>query len=165
MSHQLSINLARLAKVALRTPAKNLLVQQSAILGSQPFQGISTSKKPKETIAPAITTTRVESESETKVEQKKYWTSQGFDWTSEEKDVLYRNHTFFWTVTICIVTCSYIWLYAPDYKLKQWANREAYIELARREALGLPQVDPNLVPVENMVLPSEEELGDFDIII
>lgn len=48
---------------------------------------------------------------------------------------------------------------------KHWFQREAYIELARREALGLPLIDPNLVPPENINLPTEEELGEFDIIV
>lgn len=48
-----------------------------------------------------------------------------------------------------------------------WRQREAYLELARREAKGLPLVDPNLVPAEKMLqyLPTDEELGDTDIII
>ena len=56
-------------------------------------------------------------------------------------------------------------MYSPDSRYKEWAVREAYIELARREALGLPLIDADLVPRENINLPTEEELGDFEIII
>ena len=47
-----------------------------------------------------------------------------------------------------------------------WAQREAYLEIERRRKLGLPLVDPNLIPPERIKLPSMEELGpDFKIII
>lgn len=46
-----------------------------------------------------------------------------------------------------------------------WAQREAYLELDRRQRLGLPLVDPNYVPPEKMQLLSDEELKDFEIII
>lgn len=46
-----------------------------------------------------------------------------------------------------------------------WAQREAYLELARREKEGLPLIDPNLIEGSKVELPSEEELGDFDIVI
>lgn len=55
--------------------------------------------------------------------------------------------------------------YYPDVRMRDWTQREAYIELARREAAGLPAIDPDLLPRESINLPSEEELGDFEIII
>lgn len=48
---------------------------------------------------------------------------------------------------------------------KSWAQREAYMLLAKREAAGLPLVNPNLVDPDKMELPSDEELGDQEIII
>ena len=52
-------------------------------------------------------------------------------------------------------------------RMVSWTQREAYLELARREANGLPLIDPNLVPPEKMkkYLPTDEELGDTEIII
>lgn len=46
-----------------------------------------------------------------------------------------------------------------------WAQREAFLEIDRREKLGLPYIDPNLVDPAKITLPSEEELKklDFDI--
>lgn len=41
--------------------------------------------------------------------------------------------------------------------------REAFLELDRREKLGLPLIDPNLVPPENLHLPTEEELNEMDV--
>ncbi len=71
----------------------------------------------------------------------------------------------FFTITIGLVLTSFIFAYWPDHRLRDWSQREAYIEIARREALGLPHVDPNVVPPENINLPSDEELEDFEIII
>ena len=48
---------------------------------------------------------------------------------------------------------------------RDWLMREARFELERRERLGLPRVDPDLLPVDSLHLPSEEELGDFEIVI
>jgi len=55
-----------------------------------------------------------------------------------------------------------LWFY---YSLKDWAQREAYLTLRHREAAGLPLIDMNYVDVSSISLPSEEELGDTEIII
>jgi NADH dehydrogenase (ubiquinone) 1 beta subcomplex subunit 11 len=49
--------------------------------------------------------------------------------------------------------------------LREWSAREAFLELDRREKAGLPLVDPYLIPPEQIELPSEEEIGDTEIII
>lgn len=46
-----------------------------------------------------------------------------------------------------------------------WAQREAYLELERREKAGLPLIDPNMIDPAKIPLPSDEELADFEIII
>ena len=46
-----------------------------------------------------------------------------------------------------------------------WSRREAFLELRRREELGLPRIDKNLVPPEKLYLPTDEELGDSKIVI
>ena len=51
------------------------------------------------------------------------------------------------------------------FRRQHWLQREAYLELERREKAGLPLIDRNLVPVEQVELPSEEELGNVEIII
>jgi len=91
--------------------------------------------------------------------------SYGFSWRSEEEDLNTRNTVMFWTVTVALVGISFQMAYFPDVRMRDWFQREAYIELARREALGLPPVDPNLVPPSSLNLPTEEELEDFEIII
>ena len=46
-----------------------------------------------------------------------------------------------------------------------WVAREARLELHRREKLGLPLVDKNYIDPAKIELPSDEELGDTEIII
>jgi len=65
---------------------------------------------------------------------------------------------------MCIEPTSF---YIRACRLAHWRQREAYLELARREKLGLPLIDPNLVDPVKMkaFLPSDEELGNKKIII
>ena len=49
--------------------------------------------------------------------------------------------------------------------MRDWAQREAFLELRRREALGLPAIDPDLIPLDKIELPDDEELGNREIII
>uniref|UniRef100_A0A7R9JS95 NADH dehydrogenase [ubiquinone] 1 beta subcomplex subunit 11, mitochondrial n=1 Tax=Timema genevievae TaxID=629358 RepID=A0A7R9JS95_TIMGE len=60
---------------------------------------------------------------------------------------------------------SFIFAYVPDFQLRDWAQREAFLELRRREQLGLPPIDRNLIDPEKIILPTDEELGDTEIII
>lgn len=60
---------------------------------------------------------------------------------------------------------GYAWAYAPDVTLHDWAGREAFLELRRREAAGAPLIDPDFLPADRVVLPTDEELGDTEIII
>jgi len=39
------------------------------------------------------------------------------------------------------------------------------MEIARREQLGLPLIDANFIDPSKIDLPSDEELGDFEIIV
>jgi len=48
---------------------------------------------------------------------------------------------------------------------RSWEKREALLEIARREKLGLPLIDANFVDPSKINLPSDEELGDFEIIV
>ena len=49
--------------------------------------------------------------------------------------------------------------------MRDWAQQEAYLEIRRREAAGLPHIDPYIVPPEKVNLPSEEEIEGVEIII
>jgi len=48
-------------------------------------------------------------------------------------------------------------------RFNRWVIREAYLEVHKREAAGLPLVDKNLVDPIKIRLPSEEEIGDTDV--
>ena len=46
-----------------------------------------------------------------------------------------------------------------------WIQREAYLELARREQNGLPLIDRDYVSADTVELPSDEEFGKQEPII
>lgn len=125
---------------------------------------ISTSKKNRETIGLAEPTSKSETTESTAV-SKKNWVSYGFDFKKEEDDRNAMHSAFFFSVTLCIVFGGFVFTYYPDVMLRDWAQREAYLELRRREAQGLPRIDRNLIDPSKIVLPSDEELGDTEIII
>ncbi|KOC63265.1 NADH dehydrogenase [ubiquinone] 1 beta subcomplex subunit 11, mitochondrial [Habropoda laboriosa] len=98
-------------------------------------------------------------------EVKQSWISYGFNYNDKKMDRHFMHHTFFITISICLVFGSLIVGYAPDPLLKDWALREAYLQLRYREENGLPHIDPNLIDPSKFTLPSDEELGDTEIII
>lgn len=125
-------------------------------------RGISTSKKNSETAT--ITTQQTKTEPAT-IATNKNWVSYGFEKKSEADDKRNMHSIFFVSVTLCLVGIGFVWAYLPDYNLRDWAQREAFLELRRREAQGLPLVDPNLIDPSKIELPSDSELGDTEIIV
>ncbi|KAK8749205.1 hypothetical protein OTU49_015730 [Cherax quadricarinatus] len=95
----------------------------------------------------------------------KNWISWGFSYDSEVEDNTIMHLTFFFGVTLCIVTIGFVWAYLPDFRMVDWAQREGYLELCRREAEVLSLIDPNLISIEKIELPLDEELADTEIII
>lgn len=95
-----------------------------------------------------------------------HWNPLGFDWTNPIADQ-YKMHEAIFLFFLSSTLGIYIWLYGPDYKLKDWCVREAFLRTHRREALGQPLIEINYIDPERIVLPSEEELKDspFEIII
>lgn len=124
---------------------------------------ISTSKKNSETVGLAEPTGKTETESTTV--SKKNWVSYGFDFKREEDDTNSMHSSFFFSITLCIVFGGFVFTYFPDVMLRDWAQREAYLELRRRESQGLPLIDRNLIEPSKIALPSDEELGETEIII
>ncbi|XP_028157085.1 NADH dehydrogenase [ubiquinone] 1 beta subcomplex subunit 11, mitochondrial [Ostrinia furnacalis] len=116
---------------------------------------ISTSKRNSETATTAC---------ETKPEEKN-WVSYGFDYKSKEEDTNVHHASFFFSVTLCLVFGGFAWAYAPDVHLRDWAQREAFLELRRREKAGLPPIDPNYINPRSISLPSESEICDVEIVI
>lgn len=98
-------------------------------------------------------------------EPKKTWVSYGFFDDDKEYDRHAMHQTLFVTITICLVGGIFIFSYLPDTKMRDWAQREAFLRLRYREEHGLPPIDPNLIDPAKIHLPSDEELGDTEIII
>lgn len=96
---------------------------------------------------------------------KKKWVSYGFSEENEEEDRHTLHVTMFVLVTIVFVLGFTVMAYLPDVRGRDWAQREAYLQLRYREEHGLPLIDPNLIDPSKIILPSDEELGDTEIII
>ncbi|XP_020296473.1 NADH dehydrogenase [ubiquinone] 1 beta subcomplex subunit 11, mitochondrial [Pseudomyrmex gracilis] len=115
------------------------------------------------------TTPRYNSEGNTQGTQgtnkKRKWVSYGFDKTDEALDRHSMHQIFFVAITLVMVLGGTIMAYAPDPAGKDWSQREAYLRLRYREENGLPLIDPNLIDPAKITLPSDEELGDTEIII
>merc|ERR1711915_839421 len=102
---------------------------------------------------------------EAAAEVNKNWVSWGWSAKSEVEDNTSMHLAFFFSVTLCLITGGFFWAYMPDYKMQDWAQREAYLELRRREAEGLPPIDANLISADKIELPADEDLGNTEIII
>uniref|UniRef100_A0A1A9UJX9 NADH dehydrogenase [ubiquinone] 1 beta subcomplex subunit 11, mitochondrial n=1 Tax=Glossina austeni TaxID=7395 RepID=A0A1A9UJX9_GLOAU len=95
----------------------------------------------------------------------KNWVSYGFDYKSETDDRNATKSSFFFGLTLCIVWGTFVWAYLPDTLSRDWAQREGFLELRRREEAGADLVSPNYVDPANIILPSDDDLGDTEIII
>ena len=49
--------------------------------------------------------------------------------------------------------------------LQNWTQREAYLLLKEREDAGIFPISKDFIDPEKVNLPSDEELGDIDILI
>lgn len=124
---------------------------------------ISTTPKKQETLAADTAPKTVEDFRD--VSEKKNWVSWGFDTTNKEDDRNITHATAFITITLCLVVAGFVWGYAPDPLLRDWAQREAFLELRRRESAGLDPISRDYIDPAKIELPSDEELGDMEIII
>jgi NADH dehydrogenase (ubiquinone) 1 beta subcomplex subunit 11 len=123
---------------------------------------ISTSPKKSDTAT--ITTEKTEAVSSTKVENKN-WVSWGWDYKDEKTDRTEMNASFFFSVTLCLVFGTVYFAYTPDNFLRDWSQREAFLVLRRREAAGLEPISADYIDPANIELPTEEELGEFEVVI
>lgn len=139
------------------------LVRNTIQNASRNSRMLSTSPKNQET-GPISPTTPIDT-TKTDEELKKNWQSYGFEAHDKYQDRSHMRATFFFSVTLCIVWGSFLFAYMPDYRLRDWAQREAFLEIRRRESLGLPHVNKDYADPATVVLPSDEELGDTEIII
>ncbi|XP_018574069.1 NADH dehydrogenase [ubiquinone] 1 beta subcomplex subunit 11, mitochondrial [Anoplophora glabripennis] len=120
---------------------------------------VSTSNKNNETATVDVCNTP------SKTTAEKNWISYGFDYTTKAGDRNALHSIMFGSITLCLVVGGFFLAYMPDYNNRDWAQREAFLELRRREQNGLPLINPNFVDPSKIPLPSDEELGDTEIII
>lgn len=97
--------------------------------------------------------------------KKKFFYDYGFGGESEMEEKVTMHFTFFIYVTLGLAVPFFYFTYRPKFYNQDWAFREAFLELRRREELGLPLIDPNYVDPATIYLPSDEELGDTEIIV
>jgi len=98
-------------------------------------------------------------------EKEENWISFGYNLVDREEDEWAHHLIMFCSISVLLCWGTFYYAYYPDFKSLAWSQREAYLELERREQCGLPLIDPNLLEPSKIDLPSEEELADFDIII
>ncbi|KAI8130867.1 hypothetical protein FF38_06673 [Lucilia cuprina] len=142
----------------------NRAVVQRSIAYNQSLsivRGIKTSPKKDETAASVAPVTKEDFANP----NPKNWVSFGFDTKDETNDRNSTKSSFFFAVTLCLAWGTFFWAYLPDTQLRDWAQREAYLELRRREKAGVDLVSPNYVDPASISLPSDDELGDTEIII
>uniref|UniRef100_A0A8D0BKK6 NADH dehydrogenase [ubiquinone] 1 beta subcomplex subunit 11, mitochondrial n=1 Tax=Salvator merianae TaxID=96440 RepID=A0A8D0BKK6_SALMN len=96
---------------------------------------------------------------ETKEELSPFITNpeyHGFD-DDPVVDAWNMHLVFFFGISVAIVLGSAFLRYMPDYRLKEWAIREAERLIKEREAQGLPVLDPNYYDPSKIILPPEDE--------
>ncbi|PVD24903.1 hypothetical protein C0Q70_15396 [Pomacea canaliculata] len=154
-----------------RTLTKLQSLRQHCLV--QPTCLISTSKKNEDT-STAVQPVQKKSEelkkleehfANTDLEADKNWVSYGYETADPQLDYFAHHVTMFLAITVCICWGSFILAYMPDYKLRSWCQREAYLELERREREGLPLVSPDYVDPSKINLPSDEEFAGEEIIV
>lgn len=130
---------------------------------------VSTSPKKNETsVAQPLSSQASEEVTDFSVEavkKSKNWVSYGFSRTDKEEDRQITRGVWFMGVSMAMGLTIFAWSYLPDRQYTEWAHREAYIVLRNREAAGLEPIAPDYVDPSTVVLPTDEELGDTEIII
>lgn len=155
--------------MSLITRLNRLSVLRNVIASTQRnIRCISTSQKKSDTAAieHKVTEDKIKTvEDFANPDLNKNWVYWGYDTKSKIDDENHMKSTFFFSVTLCLVFGSFIYYYQPDFLIRDWAQREAYLELRRREAAGLEPISPEYIDPATIELPSDEELGNTEIII
>ena len=72
-------------------------------------------------------------------------------------DVWNMRVVFFFGFSIVLVLGSTFVAYLPDYRMQEWARREAERLVKYREAHGLPIMESNCFDPSKIQLPEDEE--------
>lgn len=150
----------------LNSPLAGRIVQQLSS-SSRNARLISTSQKNKEAVAAPVSPAACEKKSDSKSTSviNKNWVSYGFDFRDEANDRSAMKSSYFFSITLCLVWGTFVWSYLPDTQLRDWAQREGFLTLRQREAAGQEPISPDYIDRSLIVLPSDEELADAEIII
>ena len=144
-------------------------VYTKSLCGLRPHQLVAMTKVCKSSSAmPTSTSPTIQSDQPGEKDDMypaKEWSSYGCDLRDYYVDRYNTHWMFFLYISLSIVGGVFVLSYAPDWNRNNWAQREAYILLREREAKGLPFIDCNYIDPQHIVLPSEEELQDVEIII
>lgn len=125
---------------------------------------ISTSDKNK--VVGGVTADKLKpAKEESLTEKDENWISYGFSLYDRNEDEWAHHMAMFFCITLFLCWGTFYYAYYPDIGEHDWAQREAYLELERREKEGKALIDPDYVNIDNIELPSDEELGDFEIVI
>ncbi|RUS91698.1 hypothetical protein EGW08_000524 [Elysia chlorotica] len=163
----LSLQGRNLRALSKARPAKVIIVpllnQKALISTSKKNKDVSASIEPMEKSMDLKRLTEHFENTDSKNEEN--YTSYGYEPGDRDTDWFYYNLVMFSVFTLGFCWGGFIFAYMPDHKMLDWCQREAFLELERREREGLPLVDPNYVNVDTIELPSDEELGEQEIII
>lgn len=138
----------------------NRSMLQSIVRQAVVSRSIQTSPKNRETASIAAAPTSQKDET-----NSKNWVSFGFNSKSESEDRNNMKASYFFSVTLCLVFGTFVWSYLPDPQLRNWAQREAYLELRKREKAGSALISADYVDRKKVRLPSDDKLGHQEIII
>lgn len=94
-----------------------------------------------------------------------FWINWGWDKMDKNVDRIHGHITMFMVMTLMIYGGAWMVYYFPDVRMDNWFTREAYLEMERRKKLGEPYISRDYVPRHLITLPTDEELGDMEIII
>merc|ERR1712080_219549 len=149
-----------------RHPIRRILVKNSPCIANVVYRKLSTSLTLKD--AAHEHGGKIEQRTQEEItkyvgdELQKNWRVYGFYPWDRERDRIAGNIGFFIVAASCIIP---IWFYnyMPDYQLKNWATREAYLLLKEREDAGIFPISKDFLDPAKIELPSDEELGEIDI--
>ncbi|XP_059143224.1 NADH dehydrogenase [ubiquinone] 1 beta subcomplex subunit 11, mitochondrial-like [Physella acuta] len=147
----------------LRVRAVPLFQHEACISTSEKKKDVGSTVQPMEKSAELKRLTEIFKDSNPNKEEN--YVTYGLDSVNRDNDWFYHHLTMFLCISVGICGGIFIIAYQPDYKFMDWAQREAFLELERRQKEGLPLVDPDYIKADSIVLPSDEELGDTEIII
>jgi len=150
---------------AQQHPVKKLLSKNAPCIANVVYRKLSSSVIRKGAAeGPIEQRTPEEIKKYVEEECKQGWRGFGF-WPHDRFRDKVTGHIAFFAVCATFVIPVWVYNYLPDYSLKNWAQREAFLLLKEREDAGIFPISKDFLDPEKVNLPSDEELGDIEILI